>query len=440
MVEYPDCFGVFPSTHVSRQQNSRATDVIRTADAKRHRQPVPKSRIVPFNHAEIAQVDVNRLGVRSGKFMRLRIKYEIRIEIAESDRRSRVGGKNKPYAFDLRIVEQIIKFEFCPVVIDGELPFDGELGKRTSCRVESFKSDRCHAGAFGFAADFEIGSFGAKADGRVQTQAIQSAIDAASAAGGGTVVVPRGTYVSGALFFRPGVDLRIDEGGVLKGSTEILDFPMMMTRIEGETRKYFPALVNADRCDGFRLTGKGVIDGSGGPYWKRLVIRWQSRGGCENIDEQRPRLVYVSNSTNVTVSGVTLRDSPFWTLHLYRCKDVLVENARIEAGTWEGVQNENADAIDFDGVRNVTVRGCSFDVHNDALTTKGGKGPLVHLPGKAPDAEPNDGLLVENCAFGPQCTGCLTLGSECFAAKDIIMRNCRVSNPTCVLRLKMRNY
>lgn len=290
----------------------------------------------------------------------------------------------------------------------------------------------------GFAADFGIGSFGAKADGRVQTQAIQSAIDAASAAGGGTVVVPRGTYVCGALFFRPGVNLRIDEGGVLKGSTEILDFPMMMTRIEGETRKYFPALVNADRCDGFRLTGKGAIDGSGGPYWKRLVIRWQSRGGCENIDEQRPRLVYVSNSTNVTVSGVTLRDSPFWTLHLYRCKDVLVENARIEAGTWEGVQNENADAIDFDGVRNVTVRGCSFDVHNDALTTKGGKGPLVHLPEKAPDAEPNDGLLVENCAFGPQCTGCLTLGSECFAAKNIIMRNCRVSNPTCVLRLKMR--
>jgi len=288
------------------------------------------------------------------------------------------------------------------------------------------------------AADFDITACGARDNGCVQTRAIQSAIDAVAESGGGTVVIPKGTYLSGALFFRPGVNLRIDADGVLKGSAEILDFPMMLTRIEGETRKYFPALVNADRCDGFRLTGEGAIDGSGGPYWKRLVIRWQCRGGCENIDEQRPRLVYVSNSTNVTVAGVTLKDSPFWTIHLYRCKDVLVEKTRIVAGTWEGVQNENTDAIDLDGVRNVIVRGCHMDVHNDAITTKGGKGPFAHLPEKDPDAEPNDGLLVEDCTFGPQCTGCLTLGSECFAAKNIVVRNCRVENPACVLRLKMR--
>lgn len=294
------------------------------------------------------------------------------------------------------------------------------------------------AGACFAAPVFPITDFGAKDDGAVRTREIQRAIDAARQAGGGTVVVPKGTYLSGALFFRKGVNLHLEEGAVLKGSTEILDFPMMETRIEGETRKYFPALVNADRCDGFRLTGKGILDGSGGPYWKRLVVRAQSHGGCENIDEQRPRLVYISNSKDVTVSDVTLNDSPFWTLHLYRCADVLVENARIVAGTWEGVQNENADAIDVDGVRNMTVRGCYLDVHNDAITTKGGKGPLVHLPEKSPDSEPNDGLLVENCSFGPQCTGCLTLGSECFVAKNVVVRNCRVENPVCILRLKMR--
>lgn len=286
--------------------------------------------------------------------------------------------------------------------------------------------------------DHVITAYGAVADGTQQTRAIQRAIDAAFSTGGGTVVVPRGTFVSGALFFRAGVNLRLDEGGVLKGSSEILDFPMMETRIEGETRQYFPALVNADRNDGFCLSGPGVIDGGGGPYWKRLLIRWKRCGGCANTDEQRPRLVYVSNSKNVRISGVTLRDSPFWTLHLYRCDDVLIEKSHIIAGTWNGVRNENADGLDLDGVRHVTVRDCYFDMSNDAITTKGGKGPFAHDPERSPDSAPNEGIRIENCSFGPQCTGCLTLGSECFAAKGIRVQNCRVENAACVLRLKMR--
>ena len=79
-----------------------------------------------------------------------------------------------------------------------------------------------------------------------------------------------------------------------------------------------------------------------------------------------------------------------------------------------------------------------MDVPNDAIAIKGGKGPFAHDPSKSPESEKIENVLIEDCAFGPQCTGCVTLGSECFYAKDIIFRSCKVENPTCVLRLKMR--
>ena len=286
--------------------------------------------------------------------------------------------------------------------------------------------------------EWRIGDFGARDDGKVHTRSIQCAIEAARIAGGGTVVVPKGTFISGALFFRRGVNLRIDRGGILKGSTEILDYPLMKTRIEGESCLYFPALVNSDRNDGFTVSGEGTIDGSGEAYWKRLIWRSQWYRGAENKDEQRPRLLYVSNSRNVRVSGLTLKNSAFWTTHFYRCEDVELCDLRIFTEVIDGVRGQNPDAVDLDGVKRVRIRRVYMDVPNDAVTAKGGKGPDVHDPGKSPESAKVEDVIIEDCTFGPQCTGGLTLGSECFYAKNLTVRSCKVENPTCVLRLKMR--
>ena len=97
----------------------------------------------------------------------------------------------------------------------------------------------------------------------IQTKAIQAVIDRAAQEGGGVVVVPKGTFFSGSLFFRQGTHLHLQEGAVLKGSDRIRDFEIRETRIEGQTCKYFVALVNADGIDGFTITGKGTIDGNG---------------------------------------------------------------------------------------------------------------------------------------------------------------------------------
>ena len=101
----------------------------------------------------------------------------------------------------------------------------------------------------------------------LQTEKIQSAIDAAAQNGGGVIVIPKGTYLSGALFFKPKTHLHLEEGAVLKGSDDISNFPIIDTRMEGQSLKYFTALVNADKVDGFTLSGKGTIDGNGLRYW-----------------------------------------------------------------------------------------------------------------------------------------------------------------------------
>ena len=144
----------------------------------------------------------------------------------------------------------------------------------------------------------------------VQTRQIQAVIDRCAQEGGGVVVVPTGTFKTGALFFKQGTHLHLSEGAVLLGSERIIDFPILTTRIEGETCKYFAALVNADGLDGFTITGKGTIDGNGLKYWQEFWIRRQWNPQCTNKDAQRPRLTYVSNSRNVTIQDVHLVNSP----------------------------------------------------------------------------------------------------------------------------------
>ncbi|MCR5519693.1 MAG: exopolygalacturonase, partial [Bacteroidales bacterium] len=133
------------------------------------------------------------------------------------------------------------------------------------------------------AREFCISSYGAVADSTiVQTAAIQKTIDAA-AQKGGTVVIPEGTWLSGALFFKPGTHLLLEEGAVLKGSTDLADYPDIPVHIEGVLQTYVSALVNADGCRGFSIRGKGTIDGSGLPYWEAFWARRKENPACTNL-------------------------------------------------------------------------------------------------------------------------------------------------------------
>lgn len=280
---------------------------------------------------------------------------------------------------------------------------------------------------------FKVTDYGVQRDSLlVQTEALQAVIDRA-AEKGGVVVIPEGVYLSGALFFKPGTHLHLQKGAVLKGSDDIAHFPILKTRIEGQTLDYFAALVNADGVDGFTISGEGAIDGNGLRYWRSFWLRRKVNPKCTNMDEMRPRVVYISNAKNVRIEGVTLRNSPFWTCHLYRAERVKIEGVHFYAPS-SPVKAPSSDALDLDVCRDVVVRNCYLSVNDDAIALKGGKGPWA-------DQDPNNGtnerILVEDCVFG-FCHSCLTCGSESIHNRNIVMRRIRVDKATRLLWLKMR--
>ena len=270
-------------------------------------------------------------------------------------------------------------------------------------------------------------------DGAVYTEKIQELIDRAAENGGGVIVVPKGTYLSGALFFRQGVHLYLSEGGMLKGSDDVSDYPLCETRIEGESCVYFPALINADGVDGFTICGAGAIDGNGMRSWKAFWIRRKWNRQCTNKDEQRARLLYVSNSSNVTVAGVHLQNSQFWTAHFYKSHHIKVLNCHISSPT-EPVRAPSTDAIDIDACTDFLVKGCYMQVNDDSVALKGGKGPWADT---APENGSNERVIIADCEV-VRCHGTLTCGSESIHNKNIILRRIRVHDTLNLLWLKMR--
>jgi polygalacturonase len=267
----------------------------------------------------------------------------------------------------------------------------------------------------------------------IQTKKIQAVIDKAYENGGGVVIIPRGTFLSGSLFFKKGTHLYLEEGAKLKGSDDISNFPLVMTRMEGQTLKYFAALVNADGLDGFTISGKGTIDGNGLRYWKAFWLRREFNPNCTNMDEMRPRLLYVSNSKNIQVSGIKLMNSAFWTTHFYKCENVKLLDLHISSPK-EPVKAPSTDAVDIDVCKNFLIKNCYMSVNDDAVALKGGKGPLA-------DKDENNGgnanIIIEDCTYG-FCHGALTLGSESIYNHNVILRRINIQNAERLLWLKMR--
>jgi polygalacturonase len=283
-----------------------------------------------------------------------------------------------------------------------------------------------------------ITAFGAVADGAtLNTKAVQAAIDDLAGRGGGTVVVPPGVFVSGALFLKPGVDLHFEKGAVLRCSTDMANFPRQRTRIEGHFEEHFtPALINASGCDGLTISGAGTLDGAGRPLWDAF---WKARNAAPdphnfpNLGLARARLALIERSRGVTVDGITFKDSQFWNLHLYRCQDVLVRDARFEVPD-DYKQAPSTDGIDLDSCQRVMIERCYFSVTDDCIAAKGSKGPFA-LEDK--DSPPVEHIRVRDCVF-KRGNSVMTLGSEATIVRDVVVENCTAAGVNNVAVLKLR--
>jgi alpha-L-rhamnosidase len=274
----------------------------------------------------------------------------------------------------------------------------------------------------------------AAGDGRrLDTEAIQKSIDTLATEGGGTLVIPKGTFLTGAIFLKPGVNLHLEKDAVLLGSPDITQYPARPTRIEGHTQVWHPALLNAQHCPGLRITGDGTIQGGGKPFWEEFLNRRHADKQTKNLDVGRPRNMFISDSDDVLVKGISLRDSGFWNLHLYRCRNVTVEGVDIETP----IGAPSTDGIDVDCCRDVVIRNCRISVDDDDIAIKGGKGPHADRDPESPAVEH---VLVTDCTFGLG-HGVVTLGSEASTVRDVTVEHCKVSGSSgynVLIRLKLR--
>ncbi len=260
---------------------------------------------------------------------------------------------------------------------------------------------------------FAVNDYGGVGDGsRLETKAIQTAIDAAAKVHG-TVVFKPGTYLSGSVFVKSGVTLRLDQGVVLKGSQEIADYPMMPTRVAGIEMTWPAALVNVYEQSGAAIVGEGTIDGDGKVFWDSYWtlrktyepkgLRWAS-----DYDARRPRLMQVFKSDNVKIGGgLHLRRSGFWTVHICYSHDVTVDGVEIRNN--EGGHGPSTDGIDIDSSRHILVAHADIAVNDDALCLKAGRdadGLRVNRPTE--DVVLRDSTIREGAAgvtFGSETSG-----------------------------------
>jgi len=282
------------------------------------------------------------------------------------------------------------------------------------------------------ATDLSIVTAGAVGDGKtLNTKAIQGAINQLESQGGGTLVIPSGQFLTGALFLKPKINVSIDADGVLLGSTNILDYPEMPTRIEGHETVWIPALLNAAWCDNLEITGSGTIQGGGQPYWDAFYNARKVSSATKNLDVKRPRNIFISDSKNVLLKGIKLRGSGFWNLHLYRDQNVTVESVDIREP-----HAPSTDGIDVDSCQDVTIHGCYISDNDDNIAVKGSKGPTADTDTTSP---PDAHIHISDCTFG-HGNGILTLGSEATYVHDVTVDNCKIEGTETnhVLTVKLR--
>jgi len=286
------------------------------------------------------------------------------------------------------------------------------------------------------AADHLVTAFGAMPGGEtLNTAAIQAAIEAAAAEGGGRVVIPAGVFRCGSIFLKQGVALHLAEGAVLKGSENIEDYPKLNTRIEGHFEPWRMALVNASGLTGLRISGPGKFDGSGPVYWRAFWQRRKENPRATNLEVERPRLMFIERCTDVRIEHTALEDAGFWNLHLYRCRDVVVENVRITIpSSTPELRGPSTDGIDIDSSQNITVRQCYISTHDDNIALKGSKGPFADQDADSP---PVENILVEDTEVGDG-NGLITCGSEATLVRNVTVRNCVMTGHATMLTLKLR--
>ncbi len=261
---------------------------------------------------------------------------------------------------------------------------------------------------------FNVRDYGAMGDGTtIDTMAVQKALDECGSAGGGTVLLPPGTYLCQPLEIRTKTTLRIEKDAMLKATDDPADF----ARPQGG----FVHFLSGSDLENVTIEGEGTIDGSGERWWIPAEEARQKKSG---YTLPRPNLIVLKRVKNLTVRGVTIQNSPKFHFVPTECDNVLVTDATFLAPE----RAPNTDAIDPSCCRNVTITRCLIDVGDDNVAVKSG--------GKVPGREfACDGLTVTDCTI--KHGHGISIGSETVGGvKNVVVRNCTFEDTDNGIRIK----
>ena len=255
--------------------------------------------------------------------------------------------------------------------------------------------------AFGADRWMDIRDFGAVPDGKTLcTQAIQRAIDECADAGGGTVHLPAGTWLSGTIHMKSHVTLSLGAGCTLLGSMNQDDYPPYKSAIPSRTDRYVcQSLIAGEDLEDIAIVGQGIIDGNGSAFlWKGLM--------------NRPYVIRFLNCRDIAVENIKMRDSPMWMQHYLACDRVRISGITVwNHATW------NNDGIDIDACHDVIISNCHLDTDDDGIVFKSTMDRAC------------ENVTVTNCVISTHCNA-IKVGTETNGGfRNITITNCSILSP-----------
>jgi len=284
---------------------------------------------------------------------------------------------------------------------------------------------------------YDITAYGAVADGQTDIKAaLDKAIGLCSVSGGGEVLIPKGKfYIAGPVVLKSHVNLHFEDGAELIFSGEPKDYlPAVLTLWEGTELYNYSPLFYAYQCSDIAVTGHGIVNGSA----SQNFATWRPQGSAEQNKLRQmghdgtpvyervfgdgyhlpPDMIQFLGCKNILISGITIKDAPYWVIHPVLCNNVTVEHVTIKS------HNLNNDGCDPESCTNVLIQNCNFNTGDDGIAIKAGRDQDGWRIG-----QPTENIIVRNCEFTSKANG-LCIGSEMSAGVrnvfmyDVLIHHC----------------
>ncbi len=320
---------------------------------------------------------------------------------------------------------------------------------------------------------FNIVNYGAIADGMtLNSAAINKTIDECAKQGGGTVLIPQGSYVTGPIIMKSNINLHLAKGALVIFSSDFNQYPLVVSSFEGVDAARCQSPVVAENLENIAITGPGIINGNG-YYWRPIKkeklteSQWKNHqrdyGGVLTADKKmwyssekalkgsltnnigkltegktladfedvkdflRPNMIRIYQCKNILIEDVTFENSPAWTTHLMMSEHITLKNLKVK-NPWYGT---NTDALDLESCKNALVEGCNFDTGDDGITIKSGRDAEGRKRGM-----PTQDIIVNNCTVYHSHGG-FVVGSEMSGgANNLFISNCTFIGSDIGLRFK----